>query len=169
MCVLRKVSLCCFAAALVFFFIYGCVSMEGPVTQLKLSKGFVPKKDYSYSFDQTWDKVLQTLRKERIMVASSSKESKTITTDYIEGWTFDIPAIGTDVYRYRYQIGFENIKPSQTRIDIICKIERKHMLKGGSAREAMEQLKPWEDDTYRSKKTAENLEAWLHEQIEKSF
>jgi len=42
-------------------------------------------------------------------------------------------------------------------------------LKGGSAREVMEQLRPYEDVTYKQQKTAEGLEIWLYDQIEKSL
>jgi len=42
-------------------------------------------------------------------------------------------------------------------------------LKGGSAREAVEQLRPYEDVTYKMKKEVEQLEFWLYEQIGKSL
>lgn len=155
--------------AVLAIIVCGCVSVEGPAMQLQISPGFVPKKAYNYSHEQMWDKVLLTLRKERIMVASPNKESGIITTDYIAGWSIDVAAAFKDVYRYQYQIAFEKIAPSQTRLDIICKIERKRMEKGGSAKEAIDQLKQYEDVTYEMKKQADNLEVWLYEQIERSL
>lgn len=148
---------------------YGCVSIEGPATQLQLSPGFQPKKAYNYSYDQMWEKVLLTLRKQRIMVTTANKDSGIIDTDYVPGWTVDIAAIGTESYRYKYQIAFQKNSPSQTQIEIISKLESKRMAKGGAAREAVEQLKPWEDVTYRERKNVTQLEYWLYEQIEKSL
>lgn len=159
---------CCLVAAVLLFSVYGCISTTGPATQLKLTPGFTPQKAYHTSYDQMWKKVLSSLRQARIMVTSSSKENGIITTDYIQGWTMDIAALGTDVFRYQYQIVLKKQNTSQTQVDIICKLERKHMLKGGSAREAVEQLKPYEDVSSERKESVTWLETWLYEQIEKS-
>lgn len=156
-------------AILITISIYSCVSVKGPATQLQTSPGFVPKKVYSYSYDTMWDKVLAALRREKIMVASANKESGIITTDFISGWTVDVAAISKRTYRYMYQIALEKINSSQTRVEVTCKLEEKEFLKGGEAREAMEQLRPYEDVTYKMKKEAEQFEFWLYEQIEKSF
>ena len=145
----------------------GCVSVTGPTVQT--SPGFVPKKVYSYGYDQMWDKVMSVLRRERIMLASADKGNGLITTDYIQGSTVDVAAISTTTYRHKYQIAFEKVGPLQTRVETTCKLEKKEMLKGGSAREAVEQLKQYEDVTYKMKKEAEQLEVWLYEQIEKSL
>lgn len=152
---------------LFMFVIYGCVSVQGP--QVAATPGFVPKKTYSYNHDQILDKVLSVLKKEKIMLASINKESGIIQTDYIQGPTVDIAAIATTTYRYKYQITFEKISPSQTQVEITCKLEGKEMMKGGSAREAVEQLKAYEDVTYKQQKWAGELEVWLYEQIEKSL
>jgi hypothetical protein len=165
---LKRASLCCLALATLTSSIYGCISTTGPATQLKLTPGFTPQKTYNAGYDQMWEKVLSSLRQARIMVTLSSKENGIITTDYIQGWTMDVAALGTDVFRYQYQIVLKKQTPSQTQVDIICKLERKHMLKGGSAREAVEQLKPFEDVSFERKESATKLELWLYEQIEKS-
>lgn len=102
-------------------------------------------------------------------MVASAKESGIITTDFIQGWTVDVAALVTDNYRYQYQIALAKSSPSQTRVDIICKVERKRMEKGGAAREAVEQLKQYEDVTHEMKKQADQLELWLYEQIEKSL
>ncbi|MCL5061714.1 MAG: outer membrane protein assembly factor BamC [Nitrospiraceae bacterium] len=157
-------------AVVSLFIVYGCITTtEGPATKLQTTPGFVPKKIYNVSYEQMWDKVMSALRKERIMLAQSSKENGIIQTDYIYGWTSDIVAISRTTYRYKYQIAFEKINPSQTRVEITCKLEAKEFMKGGSAREAVEQLRPYEDVTYKQQKTAESLELWLYEQIEKSL
>jgi hypothetical protein len=129
----------------------------------------VPKKTYSLGYDQMWDKVMSVLRSQRIMLSQSSKESGIIQTDYIHGWETDIAAISKTTYRYKYQIAFEKINPSQTRVDITCKIEAKEFLKGGSAREAVEQLRPYEDVTHKQQQNAMFFENWVYEQIEKSL
>ncbi|MCL4536887.1 MAG: outer membrane protein assembly factor BamC [Nitrospirae bacterium] len=161
--------LCVSMILTVIFTIVGCVSVEGPAVQLQISPGFVPKKVYNHGYEQMWDKAMIVLKRERIMLASTNKESGIITTDYIQGWTVDVAAISRRTYRYKYQIAFEKINPSQTRIEISCKLEEKEFMKGGSAREAVEQLRPYEDVTYKMKETAEQLELWLYEQIEKSI
>ena len=148
---------------------YGCVSVEGPATQLRSMPGFQPKKVYAYGYDRLWDKVLQTLRVNRIMIASANKENGIVDTDYIPGWTIDIAALGTETNRYKYQILFQRNAPTQTQLDVICKLESRRMAKGGAAREAVEQLKPWEDVTHRESKRVLALEYWLYEQIEKSL
>lgn len=159
---------------LFMFIIYGCASIEGP--QLAITPGFIPKKTYSYNYDQMLDKVLSVLKKEKIMLATINKESGIIQTDYIQGPTVDVAAISTNTYRYKYQITFEKISPSQTQIEITCKLEEKEMMKGGSAREAVEQLKAYEDVTYKYKEripfmntNVAGFELWLYEQIEKSL
>lgn len=43
------------------------------------------------------------------------------------------------------------------------------MLKGSTAAELTQELKPYEDVTYKNKKNVDNLELWLYEQIEKSL
>ena len=103
------------------------------------------------------------------MLSQSSKESGIIQTDYIHGWEQNIAAISRTTYRYKYQIALEKINPSQTRVDITCKLEAKEFLKGGSAREAVEQLRPYEDVTYKMQQNAMFFENWLYEQIEKSL
>lgn len=155
--------------AISFFMLNGCVTTEGPATKLQTSPGFVPKKAYNYSYDTMWGKVLQTLRREKIMVTSTNKESGIITTDFIPGWTVDVAAISKRTYRYMYQIALEKINPSQTRVEVICKLEEKVMLKGSTAAELTQELKPYEDVTYKNKKNVDNLELWLYEQIEKSL
>ena len=154
---------------LFIFSFYGCVTTTGPATRLQISPEFVPQKVYNYNYDTMWNRVLSVLRRERIMVASANKESGIITTDFIPGWTVDVAALSETRYRYMYQIALEKFNASQTRIEIISKLEEKRMLKGGSAREAVEQLKPYQDVTYRMKENAERLEFWLYEQIEKSL
>lgn len=155
---------------LFMFVISGCITVtEGPATKLQTTPGFVPKKVYNTGYEQMWDKVMSVLRKEKIMLSQTSKENGIIQTDYIPGWTKDIAAISTTTYRYKYQIAFEKINPSQTRVEITCKLEAKEFMKGGSAREAVEQLRPYEDVTYKEQKTAEGFETWLYDQIEKSL
>lgn len=169
---MKKVILVVLAVVIMAIGSYGCamlVDISGPATKLNISEGFTPKRTYKCNINKAWDRVMGTLRNQRIIVASSSKTEKMITTGYIEGWTVDVAALGTDIYRYQYQISFDKISVSSTRIDILCKVERKHMLKGGEAREAVEQLKAWEDDSHNSRKEAEKLEIWLYEQIEKSL
>lgn len=166
---LKRIVLGCVTAASIMLSLYGCISTSGPAAQLKLSPGFTPQKTYAYGYDQMWEKVMSSLRQARIIVTSSSKENGIITTDYIQGWTVDVAALGTDIYRYQYQIALMKPNPSQTQVDVICKLERKHMLKGGSAREAVDQLKPYEDVSYEKKESATKLELWLYEQIEKSL
>ncbi|MEK6581722.1 MAG: hypothetical protein AABZ25_04990 [Nitrospirota bacterium] len=159
-----------FSMALVvvlLFIVYGCVSVEGPTIQA--SPGFVPKKVYGYSYDKMWDKALSSLKKEKIMLASINKESGIIATDYIQGQTLDYAALSTVDYRYKYQITFEKINTSKTQVEITCRLEKREMLKGGSAREAVEQLKPYQDVTFKEKEQAKILEYWLYEQIEKSL
>ena len=148
-------------------FLLSCATVEGPATKLQTTPGFVPQKTYSVGYDQIWDKVMSVLRKERIMLAQTSKENGIIQTDYIPGWIVDVAAISTTTYRYKYQIAFEKINPSQTRVEISCKLEAKEFLKGGKAREAVEQLRPYEDVTYKKQKDVESLEYWLYEQVEK--
>ncbi len=155
--------------AISFFMLNGCVITEGPATELQTSPGFAPKKVYNYSYNTIWDKVMQTLRKEKIMVASTNKESGIITTDFIPGWTKDVAGMSKTTYRYMYQITLEKINPSQTRVEVTCKLEAKEMQKGGLVREGLTQLSPYEDVTYKMKKEAEELEFWLYEQIEKSL
>ncbi|MDI6738596.1 MAG: outer membrane protein assembly factor BamC [Nanoarchaeota archaeon] len=151
-------------------FILACATVTtGPATKLQTTRGFVPKKVYNIGYEQMWDKVMSVLRKERIMLSQTSKENSIIQTDYIPGWEKDIAAISRTTYRYKYQITFEKINPSQTRVEITCKLEAKEFLKGGSAREAMEQLRPYEDVTYNQQQSANSLELWLYEQIEKSL
>ncbi|MCL4537285.1 MAG: outer membrane protein assembly factor BamC [Nitrospirae bacterium] len=152
------------------FIVYGCITTtQGPATTLRTTQGFVPKKTYNLGYDQMWDKMMSVLRAQRIMLSQSSKESGIIQTDYIHGWETDIAAISKTTYRYKYQIAFEKINPSQTRVEITCKIEAKEFLKGGSAREAVEQLRPYEDVTHKQQQNAMFFENWLYEQIEKSL
>ena len=165
----KKTLLLVLAISLFLIVVYGCATVEGPATKLQTTPGFVPQKVYNISYEQMWDKVLTILRKEKIMLASINKESGIIQTDYIPGWTVDIAAISRTTYRYKYQIALEKINPSQTRVEITCKLEAKEFLKGGSAREAVEQLRPYEDVTYKMKKEVEQLEFWLYEQIGKSL
>ncbi len=157
--------------AFVIFAVYGCISVTtGPATtKLQTTQGFVTKKVYNIGYEQMWDKVMSVLRKERIMLSQTSKENGIIQTDYIHGWEKDIAAISRTTYRYKYQIAFEKINPSQTRVEITCKLEAKEFMKGGSAREAVEQLRPYEDVTYKQQQSANSLEIWLYEQIEKSL
>lgn len=123
------------------FIVYGCITItEGPATKLQTTHGFVPKKTYNLDYDQMWNKVMSVLRKERIMLSQTSKENGIIQTDYIHGWETDIAAISRTTYRYKYQIAFEKINPSQTRVEISCKLEAKEFMKGGSAREAADTL-----------------------------
>jgi len=157
------------AISLFLIVLYGCATTEGPATKLQTTPGFVPKKVYNIGYEQMWDKVMSVLRKEKIMLAQISKENGIIQTDYVPGWTVDIAAISTTTYRYKYQIAFEKVNPSQTRIEITCKLEAKEFMKGGRAREAVEQLRPFEDVTHKQKKTAESFEYWLYDQIEKSL
>lgn len=167
----KKTLLLVLMISLFLIVVYGCATVEGPATKLQITPGFVPKKTYNVSYEQMWEKVMSVLRKERIMVTQTNKESGIIQTDYIPGFTIDVAALYTVTYRYKYQIVFERHNPSQTGLEIVCKLERKKMDKGGSAREAVEQLKPYEDVTYKEeeKKTVTNLEIWLYEQIEKSL
>jgi hypothetical protein len=152
------------------FIVYGCITTtQGPATTLRTTQGFVPKKTYNLGYDQMWDKMMSVLRAQRIMLSHSSQESGIIQTDYIHGWETDIAAISKTTYRYKYQIAFEKINPSQTRVEITCKIEAKEFLKGGSAREAVEQLRPYEDVTHKQQQNAMFFENWLYEQIEKSL
>lgn len=150
--------------------LWGCITTtSGPATTLRTTAGFVPKKTYNLGYDQMWDKVMSVLRAQRIMLSQSSKESGIIQTDYIHGWETDIAAISRTTYRYKYQIAFDKINTSQTRVDIACKIEAKEFLKGGRAREAVEQLRPYEDVTHKQQQNAMFFENWLYEQIEKSL
>ena len=165
----KKTLLLVLAISLFLIVVYGCATVEGPATKLQTAPSFVPKKTYNFNYDQMWDKVMSVLRKEKMMLVQTSKENGIIQTDYIPGWTVDIAAISRKTYRYKYQIALEKINPSQTRVEITCKLEVKEFLKGGSAREAVEQLRPYEDVTYKMKKEVEQLEFWLYEQIEKSL
>ncbi|MDA8214577.1 MAG: hypothetical protein M0Z64_04780 [Nitrospiraceae bacterium] len=74
--------LCVSMILAVIFTIVGCVSVEGPAVQLQISPGFVPKKVYNHGYEQMWDKAMIVLKRERIMLASTNKESGIITTDY---------------------------------------------------------------------------------------
>jgi hypothetical protein len=166
----KKSIVYCFFSVLFSLVFFGCVITTGPATQLEdFDKGFVPKKEYSYDYNQMWNKVLQALRAQRILVASASKESHTITTDYIDGWTDDYAAMNTEVFRYRYQIVLDKINTHKTRVDIICKIEGKSMAKGNQTAEALENLKPWQDKTSEQKVRADWLETWLYDKIEKTL
>lgn len=165
----KKTLLLVLMISLFLIVVYGCATVEGPATKLQITPGFVPKKTYNVSYEQMWDKVMSVLRKEKIMLTQTSKENGIIQTDYIPGWTVDIAAISRRTYRYKYQIALEKNNPSQTRVEISCKLEEKEFMKGGSAREAVEQLRPYEDVTYKNQKTVEDLEYWLYEQIEKSL
>ena len=165
---MRKKGFSMVVVMISLFVVYGCITTtSGPATTLKTTQGFIPKKTYNLGYDQMWDKVMSILRGQRIMLSQSSKESGIIQTDYIHGWETDIAAISRTTYRYKYQIAFEKINTSQTRVDITCKLEAKEFLKGGSAREAVEQLRPYEDVTYKQQQNAAILENWLYEQIER--
>ncbi len=152
-------------------FMSGCVTVEGPATKLQAAPGFAPKKIYNVSCDQMWDKVKSVLvNKEGFILNQVSKENNLIQTDYIYGWTVDVAAISTTRYRYKYQLAFEKISPSQTRLEIKCKVEGKEFLKGGNAAEEMEKLRQYEDATSpQEQKAAVDLENWLYEQIENSL
>jgi len=74
------------------------------------------------------------------MLNSISKDSGILVTDYYEGWTVDAAALYTQNYKYKYQVSIDKVSNNQSRIDIKTKLEMKQMHKGGSAREAVEQL-----------------------------
>jgi len=163
----RETLLLVSAISLFLIVVYGCATVEGPATKLQTTPGFVPKKTYNLSYEQMWDKVMSVLRKERMILVQTSKENGIIQTDYIPGWSVDFGFL-RKTYRYKYQIVFEKINPSQTRCEISCKLEGKEFMRGGES-QAVEKLRPYEDVTFKMKKEVEQLEYWLYEQIEKSL
>ncbi len=163
----KKTLLLVLTISLFLIVVYGCATVEGPATKLQVTPGFVPQKTYNLSYEQIWDKVMSVLRKEKIMLAQISKENGIIQTDYIPGLTFDF-GFSSKTYRYKYQIALEKINPSQTRVEISCKLEEKGFMRGGVS-QAVEKLRPYEDVSYKKPKTVADLEYWLYDQIEKSF
>lgn len=97
----------------------GCVSI-GPDTP-KADPGFVPKITYDMNYDTAWARVIAALGTNSIPIASSSRETGQIVTDYIGGST-NIGLANANS-RYKYTIFLLRASPNRTTINITAVLE----------------------------------------------
>lgn len=82
---------------------------------------FVPQQTYPLSFDGAWSRVISSLSQHGIPIASSSKETGQIATDYIPGST-TVGFMNTSS-RYKYTLFLFRSGGSSTTINISVTLE----------------------------------------------
>lgn len=129
----------------------------------KASVGFQPKKIYDTTYEKIWKNVSHVLETNTLNITLIDKDNGRIVTDYVQGETQSMgPAgiLGTITRRYKYNLAFEEIDQTKTRLGISCKFESRSL-----ARQTAE----WRDVSYENKQLITMLENWLYEQVEKGL
>ncbi|MHB9010655.1 MAG: hypothetical protein ACYC49_00290 [Ignavibacteriaceae bacterium] len=125
----------------------------GSGTLPSATKGFIPQKTYTLSYNDLWAKVQEVLITERINIASQDKENKRIQTDYLQGST-QASLLGVINTRYKYNIVFDTMGNNSSSIHIMAALE--------SSSKGIE----WHDISKDNAHLVHGLESWLYEKIE---
>lgn len=122
------------------------------------SENFMPKREYTASFEDSWKNVNDVLNKNRIVVATENKGEGRITTDYIQGQgqADGFGLLGVISTRYKYAIRLARAGSGNTTINVIANLES-----SGNAMPA------WRDISNENRGIVTKLENWLYEQIQK--
>jgi hypothetical protein len=144
----------------------GCMQVGGQDFP-QATAGFQPKGTYETNIDGAWNAVVAALNANKIGVASSSRETGQITTDYIAGAAeiYGLGLVGGGNSRYRYRIFIARQGKSHTAVTIDCMLENSMTggigSGGGSG--------SFHDVSADNPKLVSNLRNWLYQQIEQKL
>jgi uncharacterized lipoprotein len=132
----------------------------------KASEGFSPKIIYAAKLDDIWGRAISALSANGFQIATASKETTQISTDFKTGPSTKPKIGGALLSRYKYVVSVVSMSPTQTRVTITPTVEfrrnQSSFLGMQTRGDAM-----WHDSTNENPELVANLKNWLYEQLER--
>lgn len=144
------------------FVLAGCIQVGGKDFP-QATAGFTPKAVYAQPADKASAATIAALNANNIPIASTSKDTGQITTDYVEGpaQLIGLGIISGDHTRYRFTIFIAGQNHGRTAINISPSLEVSQTAQNGTT--------PFHDVSSGNAETIAKLRTWLYEQIEHSL